>query len=79
MLALKANTPEIEKEAILSVLDYNHNIEDYIHSHLEIEDAYYVMNKRFFDAWSSHVGYSSSLEKSSFLIKKEERLKVIDN
>lgn len=79
MLALRPLNEEQEKEAILSMLNYNHHIETYIQDHLDKEEVFYVMNKRFFDAWSSHVGFNSNLERSSFLIKKEEKLKIIDN
>jgi hypothetical protein len=57
MLALNPISDEVEKEAILSVLNYNHNIEAYIFDHLETEDVFYVVNKQFFDSWSMNVGF----------------------
>ena len=48
-----------EKEAILSVLNYNNNIGAYIFDHLETEDIFYIMDKRFFDSWSVNVGFSN--------------------
>jgi hypothetical protein len=45
MMGLKPMNEEEEREAILSVLDYNHNIEAYIHEHLEEEDTFYVVEK----------------------------------
>jgi hypothetical protein len=52
MMALKPDSDDSEREAILSSLNYNHNIEAYINDHLEEEEVFYVIQKHFFDGWS---------------------------
>lgn len=64
-MALRTNTEQEERDAMLSVLNHNHHIEDYINDNLDKEDTFYLLNKKFFDAWSLHVGFTSSLEKNS--------------
>ena len=52
-------------------------LQAYIYDNIEYESTFYVVNKRFFDSWSLNSGFTS--EKSSFAIKKEEKLKEMDN
>lgn len=75
MMGLKPSSDEDEREAILSVLGNNHNIEGYIQQHLEIEDVYYIVEKQFFDAWSMNVDF---IDDKNYIIKKE-KINVIDN
>ena len=81
IMGLKTSGEDQQKEAILSVLNFNHNIEAYIHEHLEHETVFYVVNKHFFDSWSNNVGFEeSNLGKSAQLhIRKEEKVRIIDN
>jgi len=75
MMGLKPTDDDEEREAILSALNYNHNIEAYINDHLDEEDTFYLIEKQFFDAWSMNLGF---VEEKSFVIKKE-KIHVIDN
>jgi hypothetical protein len=52
LLALKPLNQLQEREAILSVLNNYHHIEDYIGEHIDMEDTFYIINKKFWDAWS---------------------------
>ncbi|TNV87076.1 hypothetical protein FGO68_gene9179 [Halteria grandinella] len=84
LLALKPDNQLHEREAILSVLNHNNHIEDYIEQHLDVEDTFYIVIKKFFDAWAQHVGFSSTSalmdpKTQSFQIKKQEKLSIIDN
>lgn len=45
MLGLRTVSDEDQKQAILSVLNYNSNIEVYINDHLETEQTFFVVNK----------------------------------
>jgi hypothetical protein len=69
IMGLKPNSEEDEREAILSVLGNNHNIEGYIQDHLEVEDTYFMIEKGFFEAWSMNVGF---IDDKSYIIKKEK-------
>lgn len=75
MMGLKPQSDSDEREAIISVLNNNHNIENYIQEHLEIEETYYIVEKTFFDAWSMNVEFTDD---KNYVIKKE-KMQIMDN
>jgi DUSP domain len=77
MLGLRTINDEVQKQAILSVLNYNPNIEVYIQEHLDTEDTFFVVNKHFWDSWTANVGFDGNSNRLS--VKKEEKIKTIDN
>jgi hypothetical protein len=72
--ALAALQTDNEKEAILSVLGRNPNIDSYIHEHLDSEPVFYIVSQKFFDAWCDKTSFSRSHE-----IKREDRDLCMDN
>lgn len=75
MIGLKPQSEEEEREAILSALDNNHNVEAYIHEHLDEEDTFYVIEKNFYEAWCMNIGF---IDDKSYVIRKE-KITIIDN
>lgn len=72
--ALTALQSDNEKEAILSVLSQNPNIDSYILDHLESESVFYLVSRKFFDAWCDKAGFGKSHS-----LKREERDLLMDN
>ena len=79
MMGLKPSNDEDEREAILSALDNNHNVEAYIQEHLDEDDFnkdhFYVIDKAFYESWCMNLGF---IDGKSYIIKKE-KMTVIDN
>jgi hypothetical protein len=63
MIALMALTPrdeDEERKAILSVFNFNPNLETYIYENLDREPRFYVCEKRFWDEWAEGVSFNKS-------------------
>ena len=76
MMPLTPVDIEEEREAILSVLDQNWNIEHVINAKLAKEDYFYIIEKEFWDSWTDNVSFRG--KKSQFAIRKQKKM-LIDN
>jgi len=56
--ALAALHTDNEKDAILSVLGRNPNIDSYIHENLDSESIFYLVSEKFFEAWCQKTSFA---------------------
>ena len=73
MIAMTAVTPETDEEertAILAAMNWNKNLETFIYEILPEEQEFYVIEKDFWEQWSTALAITSD---GAYAIKKEHK------
>ena len=62
MVALNPQSPKDEKQAILTALNGNKHLDNYMYENLPREKEYYVVEKAFWDSWCQALNWSEDTE-----------------
>ena len=76
MVGLQPTNITEERESILSLLDENRNVEQFIHQNLHRQENCFIVDKEFWDSWTDNISLKSN--RSSFDSRSEIK-NTIDN
>ena len=70
MTAITPETDEVERTAILAAMNWHKNLETFIYEILPEEQEFYVIEKDFWEQWSTALAITSD---GAYAIKKEHK------